>query len=65
MRLLPPTEKFNLLKKLACKMSPLLEFMQFMISLPIIRSTVVWFVNSYPWLFRLPRDILPKGTLRR
>lgn len=46
-------------------MSPLLEFMQFMISLPIIESTVVWFVNSYPRLFRLPRDILPKGTLRR
>ncbi|KAI9150205.1 putative cytochrome P450 [Paramyrothecium foliicola] len=56
--------KFNKLKWLACAMSPLLEVMQSILTLPLVGALTRWIVVSFPQIFQLPRDILPTGTLR-
>ncbi|KAK8134624.1 short-chain dehydrogenase [Apiospora sp. TS-2023a] len=56
--------KFNRLKKIACAMSPVLEVMQNVLTVPLVGSCTKALVTSFPGMFRIPRDILPVGTLR-
>jgi len=56
--------KFNRLKKIACAMSPVLEVMQNVLTVPLVGSCTKALVTSFPGMFQIPRDILPVGTLR-